>query len=261
MRTLYHGQYLGEVTASITTDNLTIKSSNHFKGSTEYHYHSNPYLCILLQGRYLEIDHSGIKQSVSPSQMIYRPSNYVHANEFCNEHTQCLNIEFNSEWLSEQELNNKKPKLQSISHFPFLFQITVDFYKYGLYDFSEEVILSCITHQQKSITPSRKPWLTKLIKIIENDITIPMSLKELAQCVHVHPIYMSRAFKEYTGVTIGEFRIHHKLSIATQQLLSEDINISQIAAQCGFYDEAHFIRTFKSKYAITPHQFRLSIHS
>jgi len=41
-------------------------------------------------------------------------------------------------------------------------------------------------------------------------------------------------------------------------LLNDELKIIQIALSCGFYDEAHFCRTFKSITGLTPTEFKHS---
>ncbi|MEM8848160.1 MAG: helix-turn-helix domain-containing protein, partial [Bacteroidota bacterium] len=58
-------------------------------------------------------------------------------------------------------------------------------------------------------------------------------------------------------VTIGQYQMERKIKNATKKLFVEKNSIAQIASDCGFFDEPHFIRTFKACNRITPHQFRL----
>lgn len=39
-------------------------------------------------------------------------------------------------------------------------------------------------------------------------------------------------------------------------LLIADKSISEVSADCGFYDSSHFIRCFKEIIGITPQQYR-----
>ncbi|MEL7124548.1 MAG: AraC family transcriptional regulator, partial [Bacteroidota bacterium] len=66
-----------------------------------------------------------------------------------------------------------------------------------------------------------------------------------------------RVFKEHFGLTIGQYQIDKKIRSATKKLFIEKNTISIIASECGFFDESHFIKTFKAYNKITPHQFRM----
>ena len=75
----------------------------------------------------------------------------------------------------------------------------------------------------------------------------------------VHPTYLTRAFKEKNGLTIGEFQIQSKLSNAINLLLNTSLSIGEISHKNEFYDDAHLTRSFKSVYRVSPHQFRLTV--
>ena len=55
-----------------------------------------------------------------------------------------------------------------------------------------------------------------------------------------------------TGDYIATIRINH----ARKLLATTDMKIFDIAEACGFYDQSHFIRTFKRIRRQTPAQYR-----
>ncbi|MEO7049464.1 MAG: helix-turn-helix transcriptional regulator, partial [Ferruginibacter sp.] len=95
------------------------------------------------------------------------------------------------------------------------------------------------------------------MKILDDEIDCFHSLNSLSKRIFIHPVYLARAFKLKNGITIGEYQLKQKLSNAIFLLLNSALSISDISFKNGFYDDAHFIRNFKSRYAISPHQFRL----
>lgn len=106
-----------------------------------------------------------------------------------------------------------------------------------------------------------KSLVKKVIEIVEDEIECFHSLESLSKKVFVHPVYLARAFKQATGITIGAYQLNLKLTNAFSLLLNTALPISDITHRYGFYDDAHFIRSFKSIYTISPHQFRLAIKS
>lgn len=254
---LYEGQYLGQTINSYETDMISVKSTLHEKSESKFHAHCNAYLSILLSGIYSEITLDS-KKNVSPSNALYRPALYKHKNQFITEKTKCLNIEFGSEWFDKHGMNPKKikPQIKSIKNYPFVLRLLIDFLKHRKIDFLEELLIQLITDEEKKIGP-RKPWLGKLVRILDNEIDMNHSLITLSERVFVHPNYMSRVFKEHFGRTIGQYQMERKIQSATEKLFIESTSIAQIASDCGFFDESHFIKTFKACHSITPHQFRL----
>ena len=255
---LYEGQYLGRTIMSYKADAIAVKSTLHEKFESKYHAHSNAYLSILLSGLYSEITLDSQK-IIYPSSVLYRPAHYKHKNQFITDKTKCLNIEFGPEWFDKHETNSKKikPQIKNVQNHPFVLRLLIDFLKHRKIDFFEESLMQLITSDEKRISPLRKPWLDKLVRILDNEIETNHSLIALSERVYVHPNYMSRAFTEHFGVTIGQYHMKRKIKRATEKLFIERHSIAQIATDCGFFDESHFIRTFKACNRITPHQFRL----
>lgn len=259
---LCEGEYLGQTIKSYETDMISVKSTLHEKSESKFHAHSNSYLSILLFGLYSEVTLDSQK-IISPSNILYRPAHYKHKNQFITSKTKCLNIEFSPEWFDKRNMNAKKikPQIKNIENYPLILHLLIDFLKYQKIDFFEELLLKLITSEEKVITPLRKPWLGKLVRILDNEIEENHSLRTLSERVFIHPNYMSRVFKEHFGITIGQYQMERKIQSATKKLFIEKNSIALIALECGFFDESHFIKTFKTYNRITPHQFRLLLNS
>lgn len=255
---LYEGQYLGQTIKSYETDMISVKSTLHEKSESKFHAHSNSYLSILLSGLYSEVT-SDSQRIISPCNILYRPAHYKHKNQFITDKTSCFNIEFSPEWFDKHDISSKKikPQIKEIQNYPFVLRLLIDFLQHRKIDFFEELLIQLLTSEEKVRNPLRKPWLNKLVRILDNEVEEKHSLKTLSERVFIHPNYMSRVFKEQVGVTIGQYQMGKKIKSATKKLFIEKNSIVQIALDCGFFDESHFIKTFKAYHKITPHQFRM----
>lgn len=67
---------------------------------------------------------------------------------------------------------------------------------------------------------------------------------------------LNRKLKVATAHSSYHFICKLRIEAAKNKLINEDKAINQIAAECGFYDAAHFSRTFKKHTNVTPTQFR-----
>lgn len=68
--------------------------------------------------------------------------------------------------------------------------------------------------------------------------------------------HFMRAFKATTGETPGEFQRRHRVSAAMARLREGATPIAQIAIECGFADQAHMTRMFRTVVGMTPGQVR-----
>jgi AraC family transcriptional regulator len=88
-----------------------------------------------------------------------------------------------------------------------------------------------------------------------------LSVAELAGLAGVHPGYLSRAFREHYGMTIGDYLRRLRLDRATSQLAATDVPIAIVAAEAGFADQSHFTRAFKRHTGVTPARYRRTLRS
>ena len=72
----------------------------------------------------------------------------------------------------------------------------------------------------------------------------------------MHPSYLCRAFKHYTGRTIMDYLNLRRIQSAMIQLRSTQDKIIQIALECGFNDLAYFNRRFRAVTSMTPTEYR-----
>jgi YesN/AraC family two-component response regulator len=66
---------------------------------------------------------------------------------------------------------------------------------------------------------------------------------------------LDRKLRAMTGHSVFSFLMRMRLQRARQMLMQGHGNMSEIAAACGFSDPAHFSRSFKSEFGVSPSQF------
>jgi len=84
-----------------------------------------------------------------------------------------------------------------------------------------------------------------------------LTLEQLAELVHLHPNYLCKLFREYTGQTV--FRYLHQLRIenAAHLLTTEGYTVSQAAEECGFESLSFFSRKFKEITGQSPQAYKI----
>lgn len=68
--------------------------------------------------------------------------------------------------------------------------------------------------------------------------------------------YLSKVFKQYTGVNFAEYVVGLKINEAKRLLSSTDDKINDIYLKCGFYSRNTFVRNFKAYVGVLPNEYR-----
>lgn len=101
--------------------------------------------------------------------------------------------------------------------------------------------------------------IQRLHTYIADHVAEDLSLSALAQTVFLSPVYLSRLYKQLTGSNLSEYVQSVRLEHARSFLEHGAVRVSDIAYQSGFESAAHFSRTFKKAFGITPQEYRNSI--
>ncbi|CAM3474691.1 helix-turn-helix transcriptional regulator [Marinicrinis lubricantis] len=97
----------------------------------------------------------------------------------------------------------------------------------------------------------------KIITYLEDQYMNDIHLEDLESALHLDKHYMSKIFKEVTGVTIFTYLYERRINESRILLyLEERMKITDISYQVGFKHPAHFSRVFKNHVGCTPEQFR-----
>jgi AraC-like DNA-binding protein len=84
----------------------------------------------------------------------------------------------------------------------------------------------------------------------------PITAADIAAAAGFSPNYLSRKFREATGIGVHDYLIFIRLRSAAFELLSTDDSVTDIALRSGFSDSNYFKDVFKKKYGVTPREYR-----
>ncbi|RLJ60517.1 AraC family transcriptional regulator [Litoreibacter meonggei] len=96
----------------------------------------------------------------------------------------------------------------------------------------------------------------QVVTFVEDHLAEKINPAQLASELGMSEAAFSRKFKATVGETPMRFVTQVRLEVASR-LLGEGVqSLAQIAAQCGFADQAHLSRSFKQHLGVSPSQFR-----
>lgn len=85
------------------------------------------------------------------------------------------------------------------------------------------------------------------------------SVEKLAEELFMSKSRLQHIYKKTFGVNIMQDLINSKLTLAKKLLATTNLTLVEIAAQCGYNNEFHFMRQFKEKIGMTPSDYRKSL--
>lgn len=98
--------------------------------------------------------------------------------------------------------------------------------------------------------------ISNIKEYINNHISEEISLVKLGDMVYFNPSYLSRLFKQITGINLTEYIQEARIKKAKQLLKRNDLKINDIAKAVGYSSATNFTRFFKSIANMTPQEFR-----
>lgn len=83
-----------------------------------------------------------------------------------------------------------------------------------------------------------------------------LTLSTLAQKLGYSEFYISRKFKEISGMSFRDYLRQRKLAFALKEIRDTSQGLLEIALEYGFSSHEAFSRSFKATYGITPSEYR-----
>uniref|UniRef100_A0A942SWX8 Helix-turn-helix transcriptional regulator n=2 Tax=Neobacillus citreus TaxID=2833578 RepID=A0A942SWX8_9BACI len=108
---------------------------------------------------------------------------------------------------------------------------------------------------KKNSNPDNKDVL-KAQKYVQTHLSEKISLKEVADHLHLNASYFSRMFKKEMGEGFIEYVTRMKMEKAIELLDHSVKSVEQIAFELGFESKSYFLKTFKNNYGFSPKSYK-----
>lgn len=115
----------------------------------------------------------------------------------------------------------------------------------------------CTVANEHSVGNSRKLFeFHEMIGYIQGHYSEKMSLADISAAGSVCRSRCFELFKEYIGKTPFEYLNEYRISKSLDMLKNKNMNITEIALQCGFCSSSYFAEVFRKFVGISPKQFQ-----
>jgi AraC family transcriptional regulator len=112
--------------------------------------------------------------------------------------------------------------------------------------------------QPRGLAPHK---LQQVLCFIEERITEPIGIRDLASEVRLSQFHFARMFKEATGNPPHEYITRVRMERAKELLAASDLPLRLVAMSVGYQTQAHFTGVFHKRVGMTPRAFRVKANS
>ncbi|WP_143305804.1 helix-turn-helix domain-containing protein [Chitinophaga vietnamensis] len=255
MLKLAQATYLGNNTFSWQGNGITVSDTEYRRKVFEgWHCHEHHHITFVARGGNCE-QRKRQEIQASPGSVLFYQSGEVHRNRHALHPSRNINLEISDDFLRAHDL-----RIDHLSiHHPWIRSVIWKIQQEsrindaGTHDSITMLLLSLFNHDDQL---SRPPWVQQLRDILHDRWNETPTLQELSAILQVHPVTISKHFRRYFSCTLGEYMRRIKTEHAITLIRQEEISLTDIAYQCGFADQSHFIRTFKRFTGVLPKALR-----
>ena len=98
--------------------------------------------------------------------------------------------------------------------------------------------------------------MNRAIEYINQNIFKEITIDEICNYLHISKYYFCRQFKKSTGMTVMNYILKTRITLAKDMLLNHNLSITDVSMKCGFSSVSYFCRVFKEDTGVTPLKFK-----
>lgn len=226
-----------------------------------WHSHNNAHITLFLKGGTTE-KRKNFNENIGPGSLLFYHSDELHLNQNTLFPSRNINLEIEEDLLKELQLNEamieKSIENSTLTKFLIL-KIFKETQSADVFSNDNIKMLFAQFSQNNNYLEryEKSPfWVKSLHELLNDCWNENPNLNDLAEVLHLNPITISKHFPKYFGCTLGEYMRRIKINRSLSLIHSSSENLTEIAMQCGFSDQSHFIRTFKNQTGFLPKQFQ-----
>jgi AraC family transcriptional regulator len=255
------GTYLGETLWERRCGGLLVTLSAYRRAAMQpWHCHANPTFFLLLAGDHR--DHTRHDRFDQPAfSLVYHPTTKPHAGELGPRGMRGLNIEYDPTWLHQHGLQaddlggylplaSAEARLAALRFAATAFQdgpgAEADLQTQAL-----ELLEPLAVQPGQPVAGPAPRWLRTAEDYLHAHFRQPVSLRDVATEVGVHPVYLARVFRRRHGLPVSGYLRALRL-VEAGRLVLDGVPLVEAAFAAGFADQPHFSRSFSREFGFSP---------
>lgn len=259
MKALEIGQSSGVLKKTVHTGGLIINLVQ-YEGAhclLGQHYHVQPHFSYLFRGQDIERKNN-TEQKRLAGQLFYYEAGEPHQTLYRKETTQNIVIELSPLFLQQYNLNPRQlGATTKHSQLNILMANLLQAIRSNADTNEIELLVAeLVGNKQDQLREQHPAWTKTVRNYLYDNWNATINLDELANLSGLHPVTLSKNFRLYFHCNLSEYRRRIKIERSLSLLKNSKASLTDIAYECGFSDQSHFIRVFKEVTSFLPHQYR-----
>jgi AraC family transcriptional regulator len=262
MLNLKTGKFLGVNNRSHDADGVIVSETQYHRKVFEgWHSHDNYHFTFVVKGGNRE-QRKTEEFEATPGAIIFYRRGELHRNRNTLHLSKNINLEIKDAFLAKYQSSIPAFDSREWRRADAKFLLLKIYKECRLSDAQSiasihalALALLCSPLEEK-ISAKISPWANRLREIIYDRWNETVSLSELSTALSLHPVTISRNFPKYFACTLGKYARKVKIEKAIGLIGQSRDSLADIAYQCGFADQSHFIRAFKNATGFLPGEFK-----
>ena len=205
-----------------------------------------------------DVDVSGVNVSFSLYDTVVYPAHHEHQDKRIPERRR----EIICFWIDIPDLIIEEP-IRLHERDSILYNAFQMVYREGkrenqdelLLEYALKVLLLSVMRQNEEAMVGTQ-MLDCVLEYIKKHYAEKITLDELAELEHISKSYLSRKFKQRTGLSVVSYINQFRIERSKQFLMASGLDVNEIAYQVGFDSPKYFHRVFKENVGESPAIFR-----
>jgi AraC-like DNA-binding protein len=255
--------FYGNTRQKVPFDDLTVTETDYDYEYIDWHYHENPYFSLVTGGLCKHISKAETLECDTGS-LLFHNCHEAHCNHKFGL-ARGFQVELSHDWCRKYGV-----RLEDFPGSVLIDSINVKLLFNNIYKeaklsdgFSKITLDSLLLNAFSILRDDRKAdlggkprWAQRIDEILRENYSEPLSLAAMARELGLHWAHLSREFPKHFHCTFGEYARKVRVERSLNIMRRKDLSLTDVAFECGFSDQSHFIRCFREFIGVTPGVYR-----
>jgi AraC family transcriptional regulator len=257
------GQFFGAARMQLCSEHFTVSAVTHSSARTvPPHAHAHAFFSMLISGHYRE-SFGDRHWEARPLSMVLRPAQVEHHDEIGPHGAVFLCVDiaplyWNALTQAGAQLQRRAFQDRPMSWAALRLLRELCEHRVGWQVVAEslvnELVMEYVTESRHLRCPKPR-WLSRALDMLHADPAC-QALSAIAADLDLHPVHVSRMFKQHLGVTVSQYQRQLRLQRAARALLESDASLADLAEDHGFADQSHMTRELSRATSWSPAKLR-----